>query len=43
MIGPGVGAAVPLGIGIGGPIGLGISFALALLATWAFFASRAGT
>ena len=42
VLGPGVGAALPLGIGIGGPIGLGVSFALALLATWAFAVSRAG-
>jgi hypothetical protein len=42
VVGPGVGAALPLGIGIGGPIGLGLSFALALLATWAFGVSRAG-
>jgi hypothetical protein len=41
VVGPGVGAAVPLGIGIGGPIGLALSFALALLATWAFAVSRA--
>ena len=41
MLGPGVGAAVPLGVGIGGPIGLGLSFAFALLATYAFAASRA--
>jgi hypothetical protein len=41
VIGPAVGAAVPLGIGIGGPIGLALSFALALLATWAFAVSRA--
>jgi hypothetical protein len=43
VIGPGVGAALPLGIGVGGPVGLGLSFALALLATWAFVASRSGT
>jgi hypothetical protein len=40
VLGPGVGAALPLGVGIGGPIGLGLSFALALLATWAFAVSR---
>ena len=33
VLGPALGAALPIGIGVGGPVGLGISFALALLAT----------
>jgi hypothetical protein len=40
VLGPALGAAVPIGIGVGGPVGLGISFALALLATWAWAMSR---
>jgi len=40
VLGPGVAAALPIGIGFGGVVGLTFSFALALLATWAFVASR---
>jgi len=40
VLGPGVAAALPIGIGFGGIVGLAISFALALLATWAFVLSR---
>jgi hypothetical protein len=40
VLGPGVAAALPIGIGVGGIVGLSISFALALLATWAFAISR---
>jgi hypothetical protein len=40
VLGPGVAAALPIGIGVGGFAGLAISFALALLATWAFALSR---
>jgi hypothetical protein len=40
VLGPGVAAALPIGIGFGGVIGLAFSFALALLATWAFVLSR---
>jgi hypothetical protein len=40
VLGPGVAAALPMGIAVGGIFGLSISFALALLATWAFAVSR---
>lgn len=40
VLGPGLAAAVPIGIGVGGPVGLTISFAVALLATWAWALSR---
>jgi len=40
VLAPGVAAALPIAIGFGGPVGLMISFALALLATWAFVTSR---
>jgi uncharacterized membrane protein len=40
VLGPALGAAVPIGVGLGGPVGLAVSFALALLATWAFVMSR---
>jgi hypothetical protein len=40
VLGPGVAAALPIGVALGGIVGLAISFALALLATWAFALSR---
>jgi hypothetical protein len=40
VLAPGVAAALPIGIGAGGIVGLSVSFALALLATWAFAMSR---
>lgn len=41
VLGPGIASALPIGLGLGGQLGLATSFALALLATWAFVLSRA--
>jgi hypothetical protein len=40
VLGPGTAAALPIGLGMGGPQGLMVSFALCLLATWAWALSR---
>lgn len=40
VLAPALAAALPIGLSVGGPPGLMVSFALALLATWAFALSR---
>jgi hypothetical protein len=40
VLAPALAAALPIGLSVGGPPGLMVSFALALLATWAWMLSR---